>query len=101
MRISAALPLQRMILISLAHLAGEGNPEQLSCLRNDPGDLIHRKTRSPRVTQGLQPDGTILDLFAHYAALWENGGTLEYHQYHFRSINLTSTYEDYKARLSA
>ncbi|KAI1298006.1 hypothetical protein F5Y03DRAFT_368943 [Xylaria venustula] len=40
-------------------------------------------------------DGTNLNLFAHYAAPTEEG-TLEYHQYPIKSINLIDSHEGYK-----
>ncbi|KAJ4307541.1 hypothetical protein N0V84_012659 [Fusarium piperis] len=40
-------------------------------------------------------DGTNLNLFAHHAAPTEEG-TLEYHQYPIKSINLVDSYQGYK-----
>lgn len=40
-------------------------------------------------------DGTNLNLFAHYAAPTEEG-TLEYHQYPIKSINLIDSHQGYK-----
>ncbi|KAK5654360.1 hypothetical protein OQA88_7269 [Cercophora sp. LCS_1] len=40
-------------------------------------------------------DGTNLNLFAHHATLTEEG-TLEYHQYPIKSINLIDSYQGYK-----
>lgn len=40
-------------------------------------------------------DGTNLNLFAHYAAETEDG-TLEYHQYPIKSLNLVDSHEGYK-----
>ncbi|KAJ4314685.1 hypothetical protein N0V84_008760 [Fusarium piperis] len=40
-------------------------------------------------------DGTNLNLFAHYAAETEDG-TLEYHQYPIKSLNLVDSHEVYK-----
>jgi len=40
-------------------------------------------------------DGTNLNMYAHYAALSEDG-TLEYHQYPIKSTNLIDSYEGFK-----
>ncbi len=41
-------------------------------------------------------DGTTLNMYAHYAALSEDDGTLEYHQYPIKSIILIDSHQAFK-----
>ncbi|KAK0655519.1 hypothetical protein B0T16DRAFT_397153 [Cercophora newfieldiana] len=95
--------------LTLPHLAGEckGYGKSMKEARMqaayDGAALVHARNQAlsymgksdPSSITTFTTDGTTLNLFAHHATLSKKG-TLEYHQYPIKSINLVNSYEGYK-----
>ncbi|KAK5652987.1 hypothetical protein OQA88_9467 [Cercophora sp. LCS_1] len=98
--------------ITLPHVAGEwkGSGKDMEQARMqaayDGAALVYARNQAldaakkPYLTGHAKvttftTDGRNLNLFAHYAAETEDG-TLEYHQYPIKSLNLVDSYEGYK-----
>lgn len=98
--------------VTLPHIAGEWKGPGGSMLEAtlqsayDGAALVHARNQAHEYSGKSDPaghakvttfttDGRNLNLFAHYAA--ETGdGTLEYHQYPIKSLNLVDSHEGYK-----
>ena len=98
--------------LALPHIAGEwkGSGEDMIEARlqsaYDGAALVYARSQALELVESPDPsghaeittfttDGTALNFFAHYASRSDDG-SLEYHQYPIRSINLVNSYQEYK-----